>query len=220
MVHLAPESELSWPHVLSFSRVVASPVIAALILAQPGDTYLAAAIIFALASLTDLADGQLARHTRSVSPLGIFLDTTADKVMVSLTLIAMPVAGLAPAWIPMVIIGRELFISGLRSYAATCNRIISAHIWGKGKAALTMVAIPCVLVAASGRAGGVLSHMSNHNTWTALYTLSSWLLVVAAVLTIVSGLRYVVDAAPLFRTDEIAETEGELRPRKIAGVDR
>jgi CDP-diacylglycerol---glycerol-3-phosphate 3-phosphatidyltransferase len=191
---------MSWAHILSLSRVVAGPVIAALILAPPGDSFLFAALAFCMASITDLLDGKLARYSEQVSPLGVFLDTTSDKVLVSLVLVALSIAHLSPAWIPVVIIGREFLISGLRSFAASYDRIISAHIWGKGKTALTMAGIILVLLAANGRAGGFLSHIGSHNIWQRAVTVCVWLLGVSALLTIVSGIRYVVDAWPLLRS--------------------
>jgi CDP-diacylglycerol--glycerol-3-phosphate 3-phosphatidyltransferase len=192
---------MSWPHVLSLSRVVAGPIVAGLVLSKPGNAYLIAALVFAVSSASDLVDGKLARYKRSVSPFGVFLDTTADKVLVSLVLISLAIAGLAPAWPPLVIIGREFLISGLRSYAASRNRIISAHTWGKGKAAVTMVAVFVLLVAASGRAGGALGDLWSHGFWRGLFDFATWLLYLAAALTIVSGIRYFVDAWPLFRAD-------------------
>lgn len=208
---------MSWPHILSLSRVVAGPIVSALVLAAPGDSYLLAAVIFAVASLTDLVDGKLARYSQRVSALGIFLDTTSDKVMVSLVLVAMAVAGLTAAWIPLVIIGREFLISGLRSYAASRDVIIPARIWGKGKAAITMAAIFFVLVAADGTAGGTLRHLASHSTWSSIATASAWLLGLGAVLTVISGATYVMDALPLFRAgDDITE-----EPRRVAaGGDR
>jgi CDP-diacylglycerol--glycerol-3-phosphate 3-phosphatidyltransferase len=211
---------MSWPHILSLSRVVAGPVVAALALAPPGDAYLIAALVFGAASITDLLDGKLARHARRESPLGVFLDTTADKVMVSLTLIGMAIAHLSPAWVVLVIVGREFLITGLRSYAATCNRVISAHIWGKGKAAITMVAIGCVFIAASGRAGGLLAGALSHASWDSAYLAASWLLGVSAVLTVVSGMRYVVDAWPLLRTDPAVESAAAERQPRVAAGDR
>jgi CDP-diacylglycerol--glycerol-3-phosphate 3-phosphatidyltransferase len=209
---------VSWPHILSLSRVIAGPVVAALVLDHPGDAYLVAALVFGVASITDLLDGKLARYAQRVSPLGVFLDTTSDKVLVGLTLVAMAVAGLSAAWIPLAILAREFLISGLRSYAASCNRIISAHIWGKGKAAITMVAIVCVLLAADGRASGALAPLFTHRSWDALYTASQWLLGLAAVLTIVSGIRYVVDAWPLFRAEPVLPAiSREERPRVVKG---
>lgn len=210
---------MSWPHILSFSRIIAGPAVSALILSRPGDAYLLAAALFALSSLTDLIDGKLARYSQRVSPLGIFLDTTADKVLVCLTLVAMAIAGLSAAWIPLVIIGREFLISGLRSFAASCNRIISAHIWGKGKAAVTMVAIVLVLFTASGWSGGVLASSAGHGTWNTLYTVSSWSLYLAAVLTVISGARYFVDAWPLFRGEAARDDPLEEPRRMAAGGD-
>ncbi|MDQ2745003.1 MAG: CDP-alcohol phosphatidyltransferase family protein [Chloroflexota bacterium] len=193
---------MTWAHLLSSSRIIAAPFVAALILAPRGDVYLVAAALFAIAAFTDLIDGKLARYAKQVSPLGVFVDTSADKVFVSLALVAMAIGGLSPGWVPLVIIGREFLISGLRSYAASRDRIISAHIWGKGKAALTMVAIPLVLVAADGQAGGALSRFAGHNQWNAAFTVCSWLLGLSAVATVISGVRYVVDAWPLLRASE------------------
>lgn len=206
---------MSWPHILSSSRIVVGPIVAALVLAPPGDVYLVAAVLFALASLTDLIDGKLARYSQSSSPLGVFLDTTSDKIMVSVVLIAMALARLSPGWVVMVIVGREFLISGLRSYAASNNRVISAHIWGKGKAAITMVVITAVLLVANGRAGGVLTGVTNHTGWSALYTVSQWSLGLAAVLTIVSGVRYFIDAQSLFQQESSTPVVPRDRPRAV-----
>jgi CDP-diacylglycerol--glycerol-3-phosphate 3-phosphatidyltransferase len=140
--------------------------------------------------------------------------------MVSLTLVGMAIAGLCGAWIPLVIIGREFLISGLRSYAASCDTIISAHIWGKGKAAITMVAIGCVLLAANGKAGGALGALGSHAFWSAAFTASSWLLGLSALLTIVSGVRYVADAWPLLRSDPDLRTRRDDERRMAAGSKR
>jgi CDP-diacylglycerol---glycerol-3-phosphate 3-phosphatidyltransferase len=191
---------MSLAHILSLSRVVAGPVIAGLILAPPGDGFLVAAIVFCLASITDLLDGKLARYSQQVSPLGVFLDTTSDKVLVSLVLVALSIDNLSPAWIPIVIIGREFLISGLRSFAASYDRIISAHLWGKGKTALTMTGICLVLLAANGQSGGVLSRIGSHAMWQHAVTVCIWVLGASAVLTVVSGIRYIVDAWPLLQS--------------------
>ncbi len=191
---------MSWAHILSLSRVLAGPIIAALVLAPAGDAFLIAALVFVAASITDAIDGKLARYSQQTSPLGVFLDTTSDKVFISLVLVGVSIDGLVPAWIPIVIIGREFLISGLRSFAASYDVIISAHIWGKGKAAVTMVALSLLLFAANGRADGFLSHvLHSQSFWSAAVTISVWLLSLSAVLTIVSGVRYVVDAWGLLR---------------------
>jgi len=203
---------VSWPHILSLSRMVAGPIVAALVLGPPGDEYLLAAILFVCASFTDLLDGKLARYAQRVSPLGIFLDTTSDKVMVSLVLAAMAIAGLTAAWIPLVVIAREFIISGLRSYAASRRQIISARFLGKGKAALTMAAIPLVLAADDGLHRGALSHLWSSSVSHALGVGASWLLGVAVALTVLSGLAYLADARSLLAPD----TEDES-PAAVAG---
>jgi CDP-diacylglycerol---glycerol-3-phosphate 3-phosphatidyltransferase len=210
---------MSWPHILSFSRVVAGPIVAVLLLVSSGDGYLAAALLFGIASLTDIADGKLARHAQRVSPLGVFLDTTSDKILVSLTLIGMAIAQLCPAWVVLVIVGREFLISGLRSYAASCNQVISSHIWGKGKAALTMFAIWVLLLSADGRWAGVFARIGTHDLWDKTYDACLWILYVAAVLTVISGARYLVDAWPLLRSGDEPEIDRPARPRIVAGGD-
>ncbi|MGH2443465.1 MAG: CDP-diacylglycerol--glycerol-3-phosphate 3-phosphatidyltransferase [Chloroflexota bacterium] len=210
---------MSWPHFLSVSRIIAGPVVAALVVLRPGNGYLIAAVIFSAASLTDLVDGKLARYSQSVSPLGVFVDTTSDKILVALTLVGMTVAGLAPLWIVLLILAREYLISGLRSFAASCNRIISAHIWGKGKAAVTMLAIGLVLLAANGRAGGALGSLASHSNWDVAYSVSSWILVLAAILTVISGVRYIVDAWPLLRASAEDASPADIR-RMVTGSDK
>ncbi len=212
---------MSWPHVLSLSRVLASPIVAVLILSRPGDVFAVASIVFFLASLTDLLDGRLARYSQRASAFGVFLDTTSDKVLVALTLVAMAVAGLAPSWMVLTILGREYLISGLRSYAASCNIVISSHLWGKGKTALTMFAICVVLLAADGEHGGSLAPLTSHDGWVHVFTVTTWILGVATALTVISGLRYVTDAWPLFHTNEVTgEVAQEELRRMAAGGDR
>src|SRR5258708_7066725 len=116
------------PNLLSFSRI-------------------AATVVFFLASITDLFDGILARKYQVVSPLGIFLDLTADKVFVSAILIAFVQLGLVPAWIVVIIIAREFLVTGLRSMAAAKGTVIPAGKWGKQKTFITLVATGGILLA-------------------------------------------------------------------------
>src|SRR5207245_5832741 len=115
-----------------------------------------ATVVFFLASITDLFDGILARKCQVVSPLGIFLDLTADKVFVSAILIAFVQLGLVPAWIVVIIVAREFLVTGLRSMAAAKGTVIPAGIWGKQKTLITMIAIGMLLLA-KGLGGHQLS---------------------------------------------------------------
>src|ERR1700737_1075603 len=105
------------PNLLSFSRIVAAPILYVLVVSGGRYGFLAAAVLFVAASLTDTLDGVIARRRHLVSPLGIYLDTTSDKILVAVLLIAITGVILAPGCIAAVIIAREFLVPGLRSYA-------------------------------------------------------------------------------------------------------
>ena len=100
-----------------------------------------AAIIYTLAALTDLLDGYLARRMGVVSVLGKFLDPLADKLIVMAGLVWMVPMGRIPAWVVVVLLGREISVTGLRSVAASEGVVISAGREGKTKTALQMIGI-------------------------------------------------------------------------------
>ncbi len=93
-----------------------------------------AALLYLLASLTDIVDGYLARRMKIVTRLGRFLDPLADKLLLTSALIMLIGLNRAPTWIVTIIIGREIAVTGLRGIAATENIIISASRLGKYKA--------------------------------------------------------------------------------------
>src|SRR5260221_673904 len=103
------------PNLLSFSRIAATVLVFVLVIVNQPWAFLTATVVFFLASITDLFDGILARKYQVVSPLGIFLDLTADKVFVSAILIAFVQLGLVPAWI----VQELLFVGAERSSAFT-----------------------------------------------------------------------------------------------------
>ena len=119
------------------------PVVIALTLAgrRDGRAFVAAAAVFFVAAATDFLDGYLARRWRSTSTLGSFLDTTADKLLVSGALIALVDVHRANTWIAFIIIGREIVILGLRGVAAATGTIVEPSIWGKLKANVQFAAI-------------------------------------------------------------------------------
>jgi len=135
------------PNILSLSRILATVVIFVLVLINTPLAFLVATVLFVLGSGTDFLDGYLARRYKLVSPLGVFLDLTADKVFVSVILIALVQVGLVPAWIVAVIIAREFLVTGLRSMASAKGKVIPAGKWGKQKTLITMVAMSALLLA-------------------------------------------------------------------------
>jgi CDP-diacylglycerol--glycerol-3-phosphate 3-phosphatidyltransferase len=107
-----------------------------------------ALIVFCVASVTDILDGQIARRNKTVTALGIFLDPIADKLLVSAAFIYfvnIPMLGIA-TWMVIIIIGREFVITGLRSIAAARNVVIAADKSGKFKTILQMIVIIVTMV--------------------------------------------------------------------------
>jgi CDP-diacylglycerol--glycerol-3-phosphate 3-phosphatidyltransferase len=179
-----------------------------LVLAGHGNALLWAAVLFALASLTDLLDGPLARRgSRSVSPFGIYLDTTGDKVLVSVVLIAMACTRIVDPWMAMVIVGREFLVTGVRTLAAVQGYVIAANLAGKTKTTVTLIAMTALLIVDSGRQGGVFSHAGDMNVWRT----GAWITMLFGVaLTVISGARYVFDAWPMFFPNENATPAEKL----------
>lgn len=198
------------PNLLSFSRILAAPIIYAFVVSSWRFGYLVAAILFVLASFTDTLDGEIARRRRLVSPLGIYLDTTSDKILVAVLLIGLAVVGLAPGWMAVVIIAREFLVTGLRSYAAALGVVIPAGGWGKAKTVITIVALFLVLLEGDALKGGWLSaHSGLGNllvTSLGPFTLPVWALLVAVIWTLASGAEYIREAIPLLtRSHPVAD---------------
>jgi CDP-diacylglycerol--glycerol-3-phosphate 3-phosphatidyltransferase len=134
------------PNALTVSRLVAIPILMALLLVNfPGHDHVAAAL-FIVFSLTDTLDGQLARRTGKVSDLGKFLDPLADKLFVLAVLIVLVQEGLVAAWVVVVIFSRELIITILRSVAATQGRVIAAAPLGKTKTVTQVCAVTLLIL--------------------------------------------------------------------------
>ncbi len=106
----------------------------------PNSSY-AALAIFVLASLTDLADGYIARHYHQITDFGKFMDPLADKVLVVTAMLWFVQSGLMPAWAVAIVIFREFAVSGMRLIAAESGRVIAAGWSGKVKTASTMVCL-------------------------------------------------------------------------------
>jgi len=190
----------SGPNLLSFSRIVAAPILYLLIVSGGRYGYLAAAVLFVVASVTDTLDGEMARRGKLVSPFGIYLDTTADKILIAVLLVALGVVHLAPGWMAALIIAREFLVTGLRSYAAALGVVIAAGGWGKAKTLITIVALFLVLLEGDARAGGLLSQTPPGTllvTPVGPFTVAVWGLLIAVIWTVGSGVEYIREAIPL-----------------------
>ncbi len=177
---------------ITYARIAAVPVVMGLVLLGPEDrrAYVAGAILFAAAAATDFVDGYLARRWGSATTLGSFLDTTADKLLVSGALIALVAVDRASPWIAAIIVARELVILGLRGVVAADGTVFRPSIWGKLKANVQFIAIFLAMLRWGAELGPLL--------------LDEWAMLVAAVITIVSGGEYLVRFSSALRSDRRA----------------
>jgi CDP-diacylglycerol---glycerol-3-phosphate 3-phosphatidyltransferase len=142
---------LNVPNVLTVVRILLVPVLIVALLEKTGGGDLLAAIVFAVASLTDAIDGYLARSRNWVTTFGKLMDPIADKLLIVAALITLVSLNRLDAWVAMVIISREFAVTALRLAAgAQQGVVISASSLGKLKTAL-QVAMVMVLIAVGGR---------------------------------------------------------------------
>ena len=146
---------MNLPNYITLGRIVFVPLLVVVLLTPEAgkwfgfSSYAVAIVIFLIAALTDIVDGQIARRRNQVSTLGKFLDPIADKLLISAVLIVLVEKHLAPSWAVAVIIGREFIITGLRSVAASEGVVIQAQSLGKLKMWAQCVAIVALLVSAA-----------------------------------------------------------------------
>jgi len=181
---------LAW---LTYARIALVPVVMALI--AFGDdlryAYGIAAVLFLGAAFTDFLDGRLARKWGAVTSLGAFLDTTADKLLVTGVLIALVQEDRASMWVATIIIGRELMIMGLRGLIAADGTVMKPSIWGKLKANVQFLAITLAIIRFPIDIGPLL--------------LDEWVMIAATGVTVMSGVEY------LSRFSHLLSTSGRKR---------
>ena len=184
---------------LTLFRVILVPFfIAALMIPVIPFGYTVALVIFALASITDMLDGKVARKYNMITDLGKFLDPLADKVLVAAALICFIELGWAPAWAVWLIMAREFMVSGIRLVAAGSKEkiVIAANIWGKLKTASTMVAICFILIMHILTDNfGVLAGMP-------VQIITDVLIYICTFLTALSGIIYLYDYRAVFKGTE------------------
>ena len=181
---------MNLPNKLTVLRIILVPVFMAFIYIDIIPLhFLWAAIIFAIASLTDMLDGKIARKRNLITTFGKFLDPLADKILVIAALaIFVEIPEIQMSAVPLVIIiTREFMVSGMRLLAAEDGVVIAAGIWGKLKTAFTMAAIVVILLylvifCDLGLGSGIQEFV---RTWV----LDS-LIWISAALTVISGVVY------------------------------
>jgi len=177
------------------TRIILTPIVMGLVLAgdggdATGDAAIVASVLFVVAAATDWVDGRLARRWDVTSKLGSFLDTTADKLLVSGVLIALLAAERASPWIVGLIIGRELILMGLRGFIASEGEVMAPSLLGKLKTSIQFLAIALAIVRPGEPLGGLF--------------VDEWAMLAAAVITVWSAVDYLVRALPALVREERA----------------
>ena len=177
---VAQEANVNLPNLLTVARILLIPVFVVLFSVPTPTRSLAAALVFVIAAVTDLLDGYLARRRSQVTKLGRLLDPIADKLLVLSGLILLVQFQRVAALVAILIIAREVAITGIRGIAASEGIIMSAETTGKYKMTAQVVAIVLLILEDS-----LLLPLNLHVLGTAL-------LYTALALGLVSGWRYVL----------------------------
>ncbi len=185
---------LTIPTIMTWTRIVAIPLIVGIFylpdtIASPGGKNLIATVLFVLFAATDWLDGYLARKLNQTSSFGAFLDPVADKILVCAALLVLVHLNRADVFVGLIIIGREIAISALREWMAQIGaaKSVAVHMIGKLKTVGQMVAIPFLLF--DGKLFGVI----DTRAW------GTWLIWIAAILTVWSMVYYLQKAIPEIR---------------------
>jgi CDP-diacylglycerol--glycerol-3-phosphate 3-phosphatidyltransferase len=165
-------------------RIVLTPVVMALVLLA--DERALACALFVVAAATDWFDGYLARRWNVTTTLGSFLDTTADKLLVSGVLVALVSAERASPWLAAIIIAREMLILGLRGVVAVDGTVMRASPWARIKTTVQCAAIAVAIVRPGGPIAGAY--------------LDEWGLLLATVITVTTAYDYLRRFAAALRT--------------------
>ncbi|HRN81887.1 MAG TPA: CDP-diacylglycerol--glycerol-3-phosphate 3-phosphatidyltransferase [Nitrosomonas europaea] len=182
---------MNLPNFLTWLRIMAIPLFVGIFYLptdwmSPATQNLVATIVFASAALTDWLDGYLARVLNQTSAFGAFLDPVADKLMVAAALIVLVYLDRLDAPVALIIIGREITISALREWMAQIgkSKSVAVSFLGKIKTAAQMVAIPLLL------------YHDRINDAFDSQTAGTWLIYIAAILTLWSMIYYLRAAIP------------------------
>ena len=173
---------MNLPNKLTLLRVILVPVFMAVLYLDFAGAAWVALVIFIIASLTDLLDGQIARKYNLVTDFGKFADPLADKMLTTAALLWFVENGQMPAWALLVVLIREFAVSGLRMIASDKGRVIAAGWSGKVKTASTMVCIVIMFIPG-------LPAIIN--------TLCVWII---ALTTLYSGIEYFVKNKDVIQT--------------------
>jgi CDP-diacylglycerol--glycerol-3-phosphate 3-phosphatidyltransferase len=173
------------PNSLSLFRIVIVPVLMVFLLVDIPNGDVVALIVFLGAGVSDWLDGYFARRWKQTTVMGTFLDPLADKLLVTAALVSLVGLQELSAWVAMVVIARELAVTGLRMVAVAKGVVIAASRWGKAKTVVQMATIAALIV----------EPRWVKPEWTLWGHKVTWYLIMLMLaLTVVSGIEYFVRA--------------------------
>ncbi|MGN6555694.1 MAG: CDP-diacylglycerol--glycerol-3-phosphate 3-phosphatidyltransferase [Verrucomicrobiota bacterium] len=196
---------MNLPNKLTASRFVLTVAFLVVMFSKMRFHETIALVFFVLAGISDFLEGQIARRRNLITNFGILMDPLADKIMVCSAFIAFVGVGWLPAWMAVVVVARELAITGLRLLAASKNVVLAAERYGKHKTISQIVAIIAIFVVKAygdwGKPGELIFgwHLFDQRPWVWLFSeAAEWL---AVILTFVSGWLYLWKNRELYLND-------------------
>ena len=209
-------NKINLPNKLTILRIALVPFVIAAILIQFPFHFTAAGILFGIASVTDALDGKIARRNNLITDFGKFADPLADKILVISVLVCFVKLGLCGAVPLIIIIFREFAVTSVRLVAAAKGKVIAANMWGKVKTVTQIAAIVAIFVmqtamdiislsvvhwavpVGSFTSGSVLAmdwsaYQDLNNVFAVFNVIGQVLLWIAAVITVISGVKYLAD---------------------------
>ncbi|MBQ2904407.1 MAG: CDP-diacylglycerol--glycerol-3-phosphate 3-phosphatidyltransferase [Clostridia bacterium] len=177
---------MNLPNKLTVARIILTPFYLAAMVINFKYHYLVAAIIFIVASITDFLDGKIARKNNLITTFGKLCDPVADKMLTTAALLAFMQLGICNVWIVMIILTREFLVTSFRLVASAQGVVIPAGIWGKLKTASQMIFSIAIML-------GI--HFAEAFDWNfeTFSLVSNILLWITAILTVISGVKYLID---------------------------
>jgi len=178
---------MNLPNSLTTARILLIPPLVGVLLGSDSPTRETVGfLVFAVAAATDYLDGYLARRRSQITAVGQLLDPIADKLLISAAFISLVELDLVPAWMVIVVVGREFAVTGLRSAAARRGLTISASRLGKYKMAAQVACVGCLIVA--DRFPTI--HFNPFPEYLTLYRLGQILLWIVVFLAVLSMVQY------------------------------
>jgi CDP-diacylglycerol--glycerol-3-phosphate 3-phosphatidyltransferase len=208
---MATGNPVNLPNAITLGRIFLVPLFVVVLLTNPKESGLfgenreiVGALIFAVASLTDWLDGYLARRRKQVTGLGQWMDPLADKLLVTAALVSLVYLDLAPAWMVTVILGREFFVTVLRSVAHARGHALPASPLGKVKLVAQVAAI-LILILGKG-------HLQE------FFVLGQVALWVATIAALVSAVDYSRRINVIMATRPASDSEAAAAPEAPASA--